>query len=694
MATGNKSCMSSILHRPDSRKASFIPDAGMLRKLVRDRNCRPVLRGILESLLHYLTQNLPKWTTRTGHPDKPESEILVERNTNWPDQRFEASINQTQTSCTVSKHPGEHETKQIKTAESSSKIPEKCWSELQKDKPRDQRAGDLIPRRLTTFQLLQSKFIRSTPKPPMTHQREVGTLSCSRGMAGNVKHCQDNEHYIHKKDRTRTEQGLKRGGSVKDMIAKFATAEQKEKGEKMMMKTEPVKPRLIRRGILLSSLMEKFETLATVCKGSDLKCSHERPSEGSNIEQRVACHESWRQETTDQTVHKQSDRKSVRQQLRADQTTNEQEQRPQQVKVHSNLEEENHCKAEQKSQTGEECPDRQTEGLLKHVKAQVYDEDVKERRSGENGAIHIETSVTKKLKYGHLELLCITSVIESSFPEPNRFLPQVEAQVSWHVATITTSPPVWSTCVDSSPKQYEPSESSHTNLKAEVPHSSLQYFDRESSSSESAAEVGNGRCTLLPETERLSTYTGCMAMENRATEDLDPTKAVTIQRGLPKYVIPRVFRCDYPHTVDDQTDFFPQSAPNSETTTLLPPPPPQLDTSSAAAFNIELGTCPNIKPKEKPTERKPLEKEGDAGEKVAPADINDTNVPQSFTLSEDMTSVAAFEDSKTSAVMSPNIQPERDRKQRPKYTTISYGDPSVRQTYKPKTIRFTDTFTF
>lgn len=271
MATGNKSCMSSILYRPDSRKASITPDAGMLRKLVRDRNCRPVLRGILESLLHYLTQNLPKWTTRIGHPDKPGSEIVIERNTNWPDQRIEASINQTQTSCAVSQHPGEHETKQIKTAESSSKIPEKCWSDPQKDKPRDPRAGDLIPRRLTTFQLLQSKFIRSTPKPPMTHQREVGTLSCSRGVAGNVKHCQDNEHYMHKKDRTRTEQGLKRGGSVKDMIAKFATAEQKEKGVKMMKK-EPIKPRLIGRGILLSSLMEKFETLATVCKGSDLKC--------------------------------------------------------------------------------------------------------------------------------------------------------------------------------------------------------------------------------------------------------------------------------------------------------------------------------------------------------------------------------------------------------------------------------------
>lgn len=693
MATGNKSCMSSILYRPDSRKASITPDAGMLRKLVRDRNCRPVLRGILESLLHYLTQNLPKWTTRIGHPDKPGSEIVIERNTNWPDQRIEASINQTQTSCAVSQHPGEHEKKQIKTAESSSKIPEKCWSDPQKDKPRDPRAGDLIPRRLTTFQLLQSKFIRSTPKPPMTHQREVGTLSCSRGVAGNVKHCQDNEHYMHKKDRTRTEQGLKRGGSVKDMIAKFATAEQKEKGVKMMKK-EPIKPRLIGRGILLSSLMEKFETLATVCKGSDLKCSHERPSEGSNMKQRVACHESWCRETTDQTVHKQTDRKSVGQQLRADQTTNEQEQRPQQVNVNSNLEVKNHCKAEPKSQTGEEYPDRQAEGLLKRVKAQVCDEDVKERRSGENGAIHIETYITQKLKYGHLELLCLTSVIESLFPEPNRLLPQVEAQVSWHVATIMTCPPVWSTCVDSSPKQHEPPGSSHTNLKAEVPHRSLQYFYRESSSSERAAEVADGRCTLLPKTEGLSTYTGCKAMENRAMEDLDPTKAVTIQRGLPKYVIPRVYRCDYPHVVDDQTDLSPQSAPNSETTTLLPQPPPQLDTSSTTAFNTELGTCHNIKTKDKPAESKPLEKEGDAGEKVAPVDINDTSVPQSFTLSEDMASMAAFEDSKTSVVTSSNIQRERDRKQRPKYTTISYGDPSVRQTYKPKTIRFTDTFTF
>ena len=31
---------------------------------------------------------------------------------------------------------------------------------------------------------------------------------------------------------------------------------------------------------------------------------------------------------------------------------------------------------------------------------------------------------------------------------------------------------------------------------------------------------------------------------------------------------------------------------------------------------------------------------------------------------------------------------------RPKYRTMNYGDPSVKQAYKPKIIRFTDTFTF
>ncbi|KAI3377547.1 hypothetical protein L3Q82_008705, partial [Scortum barcoo] len=257
------------IDKPDSRKTSISPDACMLRKLVRDRNCRPVLRGILETLLHYLTQDLPNKSTRNRNPEKTWSDIAVERKTDWPDKRLQASVKQTQlqTSCTTVQFPEEHKKTNGKTPETSFKIPGKCRPDPPKDSlpgrfEADQRAGELISRRLTTFHLLQSKFTRSTPKPPITHQRHVGTLSCSRGVAGNVNCCKDSDHDMHKKEQTKREIGLKRGGSVKDIVAKFAIAEQKEKGENMLKK-QPIKTKLIGRGILLSSLMEKFETMAT-----------------------------------------------------------------------------------------------------------------------------------------------------------------------------------------------------------------------------------------------------------------------------------------------------------------------------------------------------------------------------------------------------------------------------------------------
>ncbi|XP_044060246.1 protein ADP-ribosylarginine hydrolase-like protein 1 [Siniperca chuatsi] len=718
------------IDKPDSRKTNISPDASMLRKLVRDRNCRPVLRGILESLLHYLTQDLPKWTTRNRNPEKPVSDIVVERNTrniDWPDQRFEASMKQTQleTSCTIVQLPEEHKKTQGKTAETSSKIPEKCWSDLQKDRllsryEGDQRAGDLISRRLTTFHLLQSKFIRSTPKPPITHQREVGTLSSGRGVAGNVNHSQGSEQDMHKKDWTRREQGLKRGSRVKDIVAKFAMAAQKEKGDNMLKK-QPIKPRLIGRGILLSSLMERFETMATICKGSDLKCSHERPSGGvkvrSNVEQRVACHERQRDQTVHkQNQHKQMKSKSVGKRLKGNQTTNGQEQRPEQAvdvltKVNLNLKEKNYLKEEQMKHMRDQHSDQEAEGhcSLKRIKDQVNDNDVQSWRLGEHCEIQAtveETSITNKLKYGHVELLCLTSVTERSLPEPYRLFLQVESQVNWHVATIITCPPVWSTCVDSSPKQYavEPPESSHLekipNLKTEVPHRALQHSYSKSSTGEPSTTVTEGKHHLKPKTEGLSTYTGRNPMDNRAAEDLNPTKAVIIQRALPKYIIPCVYRFDYRQDVDDRTDSSPQSAPHPETVNpLVAMPPPHSDTSMTA-FNTGLVTkgifqdidlCPpnnmkvqtcHIITKKKPTEGEPQEKDGEAGEgkeEVTPVDIKDTNMPQSTKLSEDTA----------------KIQPDRESpQQRPKYTTINYGDPSVKQTYKPKIIRFTDTFTF
>ncbi|XP_031701973.1 inactive ADP-ribosyltransferase arh2 [Anarrhichthys ocellatus] len=688
--------------KPDFRKTSICPDASMLRKLIRDRNCRPVLRGILESLLHYLTKDLPKWTTRNRNPEKHAgSDVVVERNT----------------CCTIV----QHEKTQGKTA--GSNIPENYWTDPPKERfGGEQKAGGLIQRRLTTFQLLQSKFIRSTPKPPITHQREVGTLSSSRGLAGKVN--QDSEHDIHKKERTRRDRGLKTGGRVKDIVAKFAVAEQKEDGENVLKK-QPIKPMAVGRGSLLSSLMERFESMATVCTRRDLKCSHEKPSAGvkvtSSISERVPCHESKLLQALGQTVHKRNQRKqmkskSVGRQLKGHQTRNGQEQKQQQAegaltKVNSNPEEKKSLKDDQVRQTGSEHSDESSEDhcSLNRVKDQACDNDVMGWKSEEYGDIQTrgeETSITNELKYAHLELLCLTCVTEQSLPEPYRLLPQVEAQVTCHVAAVVTCCPVWSTCVDSSPKLYsvESSESSHLEkipkLRTEVPHRASQYM----STGEPSTAATEGRCPLETKIEGLSTYKDHGHVENGAEED--PTKAVTVQRRLPKYVIPCV--CRFEQDVDDSS---PQSASHTETKTPLDATPPPHSDTSMTAFKAGLATrginqCPpnNMKAQtvitttKKPTEGQPREQDRkveEGGEQVNTMDIKDTSVPQSFRLSEDTAREAAFEGREASAVTSPKIQPERDNpKQRPKYKTINYGDPSVKQTYKPKVIRFTDTFTF
>lgn len=693
MATEIKICMSFILHRPDSWKTSNSPDASMLRKLVRDRSCRPVLRGILESLLHYLTQALQRWTTR--HLEKPGSDTVVQR-TDWPDQRIKASMKQThlKTSCSIAQLLGEHKTTQEKTAEISSKNPAKCWLDPQKGGlPSSyggiQRTEDLAPRRLTTFQLLQSKFIRSTPKTPSTHQREVGSLSSIRRGAGDFNHCQFSELNMQKKNQTRREQGLKKGGCVKEIVAKFATAEHKEKN---MLKKQPIKPRLIGKGIVLSSLMERFETMATVCKGSNMKrvLSSGGVKTTNNVKQMVASHESRDQQAVDQTSHKQHQykkikSKSVGQRFNENKVKNQQEQGPEQAadvstKINLDLEEKNYFKAEQKKPMRDEQSYQKAECpcSFKQIKPQTDDKDVEDWRSEVYGEIQTtaeETGDAAKLKYGHLHLLCLSCVTESLLPEPHTLLPQQEAQMKWHVGTIVTCSPVLSICVDCSPKlrSMEPSERT----------------------AEHATVATDRRCPLKPQTEGLSTYTSRTSMKNRAEND------ETLQRNLPKYLIPRLCRLDYSQGVLDQTDSFPLLTTHPQNVKpLVVIPTPNSDTS-VTDFKTGMVTCPpnymkkqtlQTITKEKQTEVQPQEKEAKEQTTII---ITDTNMPQTFRLSEETASKAAFEDSETSAVTLPKIHPERESPaRRPKYTTINYGDPSVKQIYKPKIIRFTDTFTF
>lgn len=712
--TGIKFCISSILHRPDSQKACISHDASMLRKLVRDRNCRPVLRGILESLLHYLTKDLPNWTTRNSDLEKPVSGIVAERNIrnrDWPVQRTQLQTN------------GNETTTKGNTAEIRSKVPEKCCSDQQKvilpsRSGGDQRAGDLISRRLTTFQLLQSKFTRSTPKPPITHQREVGTLSSSRGEAGIGNHSQDSEHDMHKRGRAGRQQELKRGSrKVKDIVAKFAIAEQKERGENTLK--QPVKQRLTGKGIILSSLMEKFETMATVCKGNDFKCSNEKPSGGvkvaSNIKQRVACHEREQKQALDQTAHKQKQcgkmkSKCFRQQLKGSQTTDEKEQRQKQ-KGNLNLEEKNNLKGEQMQQKGDQPSDQEVDSNcpLNHMKGQTYDNNVKSWSSGEY--IKFQTG-EDKFKYGHLEQLGLTCVTEWSIPESYKTSLQVEAPVNWHVATILPCSSVWSTCVDSSPKLYfkgpkpdpseRPDKEKIPNVKKYVPHWTPQYSYIESNTVGPSTVEG-------PSKERDHNPT-----ENRAVDPPNPPRAV-IKRGSPQYVIPRLYTFDSQQGAD-QTYSSPQSTSHPEIMTPLVAMLSSHSDTSTTALNTgfvtkgcfqDIDSCPlDIKvqivhtAKNEEAEGKLQqrhEEDGDGKEDtLTTVDISDSRVPQNVRLSEVTVRKPTFEDTITPAVALPNqIQLQTDKKkQRPKYTTINYGDPSVKQTYKPKIIRFTDTFTF
>ncbi|XP_067442327.1 inactive ADP-ribosyltransferase arh2 [Thunnus thynnus] len=651
------------IDKPDSQKASISPDASLLRKLVRDRNCRPVLRGILESLLHYLTKDLPNLTTRNRDPEKQVLGIVAERNIrnrNWPVQRAESSRKQTQLQTN-----GNGTMTKGNAGEIRSKIPEKCRSDQQKQIlpsgcGEDQRAGDLISRRLTTFKLLQSKFTRSTPKPPITHQREVGTLSSSRGVAGNVNHCQDSEPDMRKRGQARREHVMKRGNNVKDIVAKFAIAEQKERGENML----PVKPRLTGKGILLSSLMEKFETMATVCKGNDFKCSNETPSGGvkvaSNIKQRVACQEREHKQALVQTVHKQKQHgkmksKCVRQQLKEKQT-DEQEQ-IQKQRGNSNLEEKNNLKAEQMQQKGDQPSDQEVEG---------------------NCPLKC---ITDKLKYGHLEILGLTCVTEWSLPSPYKTSLQVEAPVNWHVATILPCCAVWSTCADSSPKQYfkgpKPEISESPNLENIPKVQKPQHSYTESNTVGPSTTVN-----VKPKVEGSSkNESDHKPMENGAVEPPDPPRAVTIQRRLPQYVIPRLYKFNSRQGAD-QNYSSPQSTLHPETMT-------PLDIKVQTVCTTE-----NEDAEGKLQQRQ--EQNGEGKEETLTTVIRDTSVPQGFRLSEVTATTPTFEDKMTPAVALPNqiqLQTE-NKKQRPKYTTINYGDPSVKQTYKPKIIRFTDTFTF
>lgn len=638
MAVGVKVCMFFIPHRPDCHKASNSPDAGMLKKLVRDRNCGPVLRGILESLLHYLTQVLPKWTTDDKPTEKPGSEAAIQSGMRRPGQRIVVSKEQTQL-----------------------RLEPTIVHFTQKDGLSGKLTGDCIPRRLTTFQLLQSKFTRSTPKPPITHQREVGILTCSRGVA-DLKRGQCSEPSVCK-SQVRREHGPKKAATVKDIIARFAMAEQKETRE-CPVKKKPIQPRLITRGTVLSSLMEKFEGMIAVCKGSDFS-SYESPSQEVKVtnkgKQRVDNH---KRQQSDQTVGKQETHKQVKGDteemwIKRNASTKRQKERPRlaretSTKINTNCKE-NMIKAEKIGQVTENKPNQKTDSQcsLQPMKIQSFEKEIKRWTP--------ETGIMSNLNYEHEELFTLESVLENLLPLPCRAVIQLEGQIDVHVGTIMPCFPLWSKCVYFLPKLH-------------------------------SEETSEGMCKEHDDSVPSKPQTaGTTEVEN-----IKLTKNETIPRRLPKFLIPRVQR------FGPQTDSLHQSESNfgdvnpSATVRQL-----YADESVTALNTGKVEHPPSCMTEmafqtiaKDMTELTEQDKEGAAKEQQCIIS-NFTDIPQSFKFSEGMEDKVMFEEQNTSDVSSPKISPDRHiQRWRPKYTTVNYGDPSVKQTYKPKTIRFTDTFTF
>ncbi|XP_042171943.1 uncharacterized protein LOC112240835 [Oncorhynchus tshawytscha] len=255
--------------------SGLIVDTRTLRRLVWDRTTRPELRGILESLFHYLTQDLPGRSPTARPPERLGLEVSV-----------------------------------------GLEVPQfsRCGG---------RPAGSDVSRRLTSFQLLQAKFLRNTPNPPLTHRREVGALALSSrggggGGCGSQSHGRETPSGQVEGCIPKTGRRVRKGNTVKDVLARFAAATQKERGGATQGGGASKRPRPIGKGQLLSAIMDKFETMATVHRGSDVSCQKKSSSPGTSssgrVNELVSRQEEEGQQCLGQPVKGQS---SVKQQVKS-----------------------------------------------------------------------------------------------------------------------------------------------------------------------------------------------------------------------------------------------------------------------------------------------------------------------------------------------------------------------------------------
>ncbi|XP_027869594.1 inactive ADP-ribosyltransferase arh2 isoform X1 [Xiphophorus couchianus] len=655
--------------KPDCWKPGISPDVGALRRLLRDPKCRPVLRGIFESLLHYLMHDLLKRTTDNTSMETPKSSTTSQihtRNTVISDLQ-KAKKTQFQKGI---------------IAKSSSNTSERC------NVNQSQSKADLPSRRLTTFQLLQSKFLRSSPKPFSTNQRAVGILSASRGVQGQDNIIKSRNHNIDTRNKR-----LKRRGSVKEIVAKFALALQKQQGSKTL-KEEPIKHRRIGRGILLNSLMTRFENIAIAFKKSDLFLSHKQACGGDRvacqIKEKVAGVERGKHQVTDQTFNKQNPGKSqqcnsVGQESKSNKIISEQQQRPDILtKANSHSDDKSHLRAA-------ESLDQEICFSLNQMKGEVHDVDIEDKGSEQFSQIPvIEAELFQKVKFAEIKVLPLIFVTEWSLPQPCKVLPQEEIPVNWQRATVLICSLARSKCIDSSP------ELSTREIKSEV----YENWEQDKISEETLGNLlGNLECTSRNLERVESKKTDSIADSKTKPYSLEYTNAEInlqrpkhIQETFSRSVIPSIYRfCGENNQIE--------STPHPETITPLSEN--QLSYSSLIHQGSDVSRstediedkdrCPHVtclpavttrtsKGGAEATHKEAIEERNEDGKL---SEKNHIGKPGNCSHLEEIANKEAFADS------------ERDNaKQRPKYKTINYADSSVKQTYKPKIIRFMDTFTF
>ncbi|XP_070410596.1 inactive ADP-ribosyltransferase arh2 isoform X2 [Nothobranchius furzeri] len=683
------------IEKPDSLKTGLSPDVCLLKKLIKDPKCRPVLRGILESLLHYLTEDLPRRTAANTNLETPGCGLakqIITTNSNGSGLQRETFAGQTQLQKSLKAgHPSVMETAENISDSYEDRIPRRCRG--------DQRERDQKSQRLTTFQLLLSKFLRTSPKPYTTKQREVGTLSSSRGGPRQDCHRKDRRHDTDTRDQVKREQRLKRRGSVKEIVAKFAKAAQKEQGLKTR-KEQPIQPKLTRRGILLNSLMGRFEIMASVFNKGKVNSSHEKPSEGINvpykIKERVACLERATQQVLAQHVlqipptistckpaetvqgnHAMSDHKPV-------------------LDCAADVLQISSCKEDK--QMRNQPADQSLYNLLTQMKCQVIEADVDwgSARVSKNQISSNEAEfMTSRAKSVCPELISLAYVAEWSLPQPCRVLLQEELKLNWHMATIVTCPSVWSMGADSSPEQHfketepEVSRSSgqdtFTGKPAEAPREDMTV-----SSSESAARE---LCTITAEgnTEaKIEVFSKDTCHEVMATRDINLPQSISAQRGLCTCMPPCTDSIG-DHPGSDQIKPACQSAPKTCTEN------PKSHSNPTSYIGSELKITKNCQDSgvyspqhisKSATTRETMMEDLERGKDEEQQFEKNVGTGMSQRFQPFVGTKDARGDSRASET------PSDDEKQRPKYTTISYCELSVKQAYKPKIIRFTDTFNF